>query len=73
MVIWRDVAAVRERTKELLLEAEKERLIQQMVVGREEPAAWQKVRGLLAGLGKKKGSGEEELRRGEQRESYQQV
>lgn len=73
MVIWRDVAAVRERNKELLHEAEKDRLIQQIVTDREEPAAWQKVKGLLAGMGKKKGSGSEEIIRGEQREGYQRA
>ena len=52
MINWSDVLVTQERTKDLLREAEKERLIQQASAEAEESTIWQKVKDLFAGMGK---------------------
>ena len=52
MINWSDVMITQERTKDLLREAEKERLIQQASAEVEESTVWQKVKDLFAGIGK---------------------
>ncbi|HXV44555.1 MAG TPA: hypothetical protein VEC96_15955 [Anaerolineae bacterium] len=52
MINWHDVMVIQERNKDLLREAEHERLIQQASSGDEGPTVWQKVKDLLAGTNK---------------------
>ena len=52
MINWSDVMVTQERNKDLLREAEKERLIQQASAEAEESTVWQKVKDLFAGIGK---------------------
>lgn len=52
MINWSDVMVTQERNKDLLREAEKERLIQQVSAEAEESTVWQKVKELFAGMGK---------------------
>ncbi len=52
MINWSDVLITQERNKDLLREAEKERLIQQVSAEAEEPTVWQKVKELFAGIDK---------------------
>ena len=52
MINWHDVMVIQERNKDLLREAERERLIQQASTGAEGPMVWQKVKDLLAGSDK---------------------
>jgi hypothetical protein len=48
MITWQDVELMRERNKDLLREAENERLIQQMTEREATTTIWEKVKGLLS-------------------------
>jgi hypothetical protein len=52
MLSWKDEKVRQEHYQELLREAEQERLIRQAMAAREEPAVWEKVKGLFSGFGK---------------------
>ena len=52
MINWSDVLITQERNKDLLREAEKERLIQQVSAEAEESTVWRKVKELFAGIDK---------------------
>ena len=52
MINWSDVLITQERNKDLLREAEKERLIQQVSAEAKESTVWQKAKNLFTGMGK---------------------
>lgn len=49
MMIWSDITAIQEHHQELLREAEKERLVRQLLVKRNKPSLWQNISNLIFG------------------------
>jgi hypothetical protein len=54
MMFSKDYAIKQEQYKDLLREAEKERLVRQMTANREKPAIWQGLSVFLSDIGKEK-------------------